>query len=146
MSDVLEGKCFCGSVKYELSGDVQVMGYCHCNSCREWSGDPVHAWSIWTEESVAIKEGAQLLGTYKKTPESLSHRQFCTACGGHLMIHHPELGVYDVLPGTVPSLDFAPAMHTNCIDAVMPLDDALPKYKDFPSEFEAFGGTGELMP
>ena len=30
MSTVHNGKCFCGSVEFELSGDPEFMGYCHC--------------------------------------------------------------------------------------------------------------------
>lgn len=146
MNNVHRGECMCGTIKYELAGDPQAMGYCHCESCRAWSGDPIHAWTIWAEDTVKITEGADALATFHKSPDSLSFRQFCRKCGGHLMIHHPALGVYDVFPGTVPALEFEPAIHINCIDAVMSLGDALPKYKDFPSEFEAFGGTGELMP
>ncbi len=145
MSTVHNGKCFCGSVEFELSGDPEFMGYCHCASCREWSGDPIHAVTIWRADTVKVTAGSEYVATFQKTPESLSHRQFCTQCGGHLMISHPVLGVYDVLPGVVPSVNFVPSLHINYAQAVLPINDDLPKYKDFPSEFSEFGGTGELM-
>ncbi len=34
------GSCFCGAVRLEVSGDPEAMGYCHCRSCRSWSGGP----------------------------------------------------------------------------------------------------------
>lgn len=86
------------------------------------------------------------MATFHKNPESLSHRRFCTKCGGHIMVYHPTLGVVDVLAGVVPDLDFVPTMHLNCVEAVVAINDELPKYKDFPSEFAEFGGSGELMP
>ena len=40
------GSCFCGSVRLEASGAPEAMGYCHCRSCRSWSGGPVNAFSL----------------------------------------------------------------------------------------------------
>lgn len=146
MSRVLKGACLCGAVEFELSGDADSMGYCHCSSCRVWSGDPIHAWTIWRDEQVRVTAGAECVTTFHKTPESLSYRRYCSKCAGHLMIHHPSLGVFDVFPGAVPELTFAPSMHLNYAEAVMPLKDGLPKYRNFPKELEVFGGDGELIP
>ena len=146
MSNKTVGACFCGEVKIELLGEPEAMGYCHCTSCRQWSGDPIHAWTIWPINNVRVVAGESKLGTFQKTPDSLSHRQFCQQCGGYLMIHHPDLGVYDVFPGVLSDFVFEPAIHINCAEWVMESKDELPKFKDFPAEFEAFGGSGELMP
>jgi hypothetical protein len=40
------GNCFCGAVKLEVTGSPEAMGYCHCSSCRSWSGGPVNAFSL----------------------------------------------------------------------------------------------------
>jgi hypothetical protein len=32
-----EGSCFCGAVKLKVRGDPAGMGYCHCDSCRQYS-------------------------------------------------------------------------------------------------------------
>jgi hypothetical protein len=34
------GRCFCGAVEVAVSGTPEAMGYCHCRSCRSWSGAP----------------------------------------------------------------------------------------------------------
>src|ERR1700688_4054085 len=52
------GSCFCGAVKLEVTGSPEAMGYCHCNSCRSWSGGPVNAFSLWKTDAVQIKSGA----------------------------------------------------------------------------------------
>ena len=146
MTTKTQGECFCGTVKIELTGSTDVMGFCHCTSCRQWSGDPIHAWTIWPEAQVEVTSGESAISSFHKTPESLSHRKFCKECGGHLMIHHPELGVYDVFPGILKDYSFEPGIHINCQEWVAAATDDLPKYKDFPPEYEIFGGTGELMP
>lgn len=104
------GSCFCGTVKLEVTGSPEAMGYCHCVSCRTWSCGPVNAFSLWRPEAVEIKSGTDQIATFQKTP--LSERQYCKTCGGHLMNRHPTLGLVDVFASTIPSLPFAPGVHT----------------------------------
>ena len=134
------GGCFCGLVQLEVSGEPEGMGYCHCQSCRSWSGGPVNAFTLWKPENVRITAGEERIKTYQKT--SFSQRQSCERCGGHLMNRHPSLGLIDVFAATLPTLEFKPGVHINYAKTVLPMCDGLPKLKDFPAEF---GGTGELM-
>ena len=136
----LTGKCFCGAVALEVSGSPEAMGYCHCSSCRSWSGGPVNAFSLWKPEAVRISAGAENVAMFQKS--KLSQRQYCTKCGGHLMNHHPLLGLVDVYAATIPSVQFRPGVHVNYAETVLPMSDGLPKLKDFPSEF---GGSGEMV-
>jgi hypothetical protein len=139
MPDTYAGECFCGAVKVEVTGAPEGMGYCHCRSCRSWSGGPVNAFSLWKPDAVKVTQGAESVATYQKTP--ISQRQYCTKCGGHLMTVHPTLGLVDVFAATLPTLAFAPGVHVNYAETVLPMKDGLPKFKDFPKEF---GGSGDI--
>lgn len=141
MADTYKGACFCGAVEIEVSGQPNAMGYCHCRSCRSWSGGPVNAFSLWNPEAVKITKGADRVATYNKT--DMSFRKFCSECGGHLMADHPPLKMVDVFAATIPGLAFSPVVHVNYQETVLPMRDGLPKLKDFPSEF---GGSGETLP
>ncbi len=134
------GACFCGAVQLEVEGSPEGMGYCHCSSCRSWSGGPVNAFSLWKPEAVRITAGKEHVATFQKTP--LSERKYCAKCGGHLMANHPPLGLIDVFAATLQDLNFAPGVHINYAESVLPMRDGLPKLKDFPAEF---GGSGETM-
>jgi hypothetical protein len=134
------GSCFCGTVQLEVVGEPEGMGYCHCRSCRAWSGGPVNAFSLWKPEAVRVTSGSDELATYQKT--AFSQRQYCAKCGGHLMTLHPTLGLIDVFAATLPTLAFVPGVHVNYADTVLPMRDGLPKLKDFPAEL---GGSGETM-
>lgn len=134
------GSCFCGAVRIEVTGEPEAMGYCHCASCRSWSGGPVNAFSLWRPETVRVTAGAENIATFEKTP--LSQRQYCAKCGGHLMANHPPLGLIDVFAATLPTLDFAPGVHINYAETVLPMRDGITKLKDFPTQF---GGSGETM-
>ncbi|MGB8749808.1 MAG: GFA family protein [Pseudolabrys sp.] len=89
-----KGTCFCGAVEIEVAGAPVEMGYCHCNSCRAYSGSPVNAYILWKAEDVTVAKGKEFVGRFNKT--EMSDRQFCTRCGGHIMTHHPTFGLTDV--------------------------------------------------
>jgi hypothetical protein len=141
MSDkTYQGRCFCGAVELTATGEPAAMGYCHCSSCRSWSAGPVNAFSLWKPEQVKVTKGADHVLTFNKTPGST--RQWCKACGGHLMTDHPGFGLIDVYAATLPDLEFKPGLHVNYGEAVLPMKDGLPKQKDFPAEL---GGSGTLI-
>jgi hypothetical protein len=134
------GSCFCGAVDFEVNGSPEAMGYCHCRSCRSWSGGPVNAFSLWKPEAVRMKSGSEHVATFQKAP--MSQRKYCAKCGGHLMNNHPTFGLVDVFAATIPALAFTPGVHVNYAETVLPMRDGLPKLRDFPAEF---GGSGETL-
>ena len=143
MNASYKGTCFCGAVRVEVSGEPLAMAYCHCQSCRSWSGSPVHASTMWKTDAVKVTAGSEHVATFHKTSQSISHRQYCAKCSGHLMIRHPTMGMIDVFAATLPTLKFTPSLHVNYAETVLPRNDGLPKFRDFPSDF---GGSGEQVP
>ncbi len=141
MTSTYRGACFCGAIAIEATGAPIEMGYCHCTSCRSYSGGPVNAFTLWQEANVKVIKGAEFLGRFNKT--AMSHRRFCTKCGGHVMVDHPSLGLIDVHASTIPTMAFKPSVHLNYAETVLPMKDGLPKLRDFPA---AIGGSGEAMP
>jgi len=141
MADMHAGTCFCGSVAIAVTGVPVEMGYCHCDSCRSYSGAPVSAFILWKADDVTITRGAELIGRFNKT--AMSDRLFCTRCGGHVMVHHPGFGLTHVYPAIIPTVAFTPTVHLNYAEAVLPIRDGLPKLKDFPA---AAGGSGATVP
>ena len=135
------GRCFCGAVEIEVSGAPAAMGYCHCNSCREWSAGPVNAFTLWGRDKVRITSGAKNIGSFSKSPQS--ERKWCLTCGGHILTDHPSWGLTDVYAAILPQLAFKPALHVHYQEAVVRLRDGLPKQADMPAEM---GGSGRLLP
>ena len=135
------GSCFCGAVEVRAEGEPLGMGFCHCRSCRSWSGGPVNAFTLWPPAAVTVTKGADQVTSFQKT--EVSDRTYCAKCGGHLMTRHPTLGVVDIFSATLPDLAFAPGLHINYAETVLPMKDGLPKFRDFPTDF---GGSGETLP
>ena len=134
------GKCFCGVVEVVATGEPLTMGYCHCTSCRQWSGSPVNAFTIWVPEAVRITKGVESVGSFRKTKKTV--RQWCQACGGHLLTEHPLWLVTEVPAALLPDLPFRPALHLHYAETVLRIRDGFPKQRDIRTEL---GGSGELL-
>jgi len=136
-----KGRCFCGAVELKVAGKPEATGYCHCTSCRSWSAGPVNAFTLWQPSALTITKGADQIGAYNKTENSI--RKFCKKCGGHLFTDHPPFKLVDVYAATIPEFPFSPMLHVNYGETVLRMKDGLPKQKDFPKEM---GGSGTLLP
>lgn len=134
------GNCFCGAVRFTVTGEPAGMGYCHCSSCRTWSAAPVNAFTLWQPDAMRITQGADKIGTHNRTPNS--SRKWCRACGGHLFTDHPAMSLVDVYAAAIPGFPFKPGVHVHYQEAVLRIRDGLPKLKDLPKEM---GGSGEAM-
>jgi len=134
------GKCFCGTVQFTVSGDPAGMGYCHCESCRKWSAGPVNAFTLWKPDSFRVTRGADKIGTYNKTPHS--YRKWCTQCGGHVFTDHPGMGLIDVYAAVIDDFPYEPGIHVHYQETKLRMKDGLPKMNDLPKEM---GGSGVAL-
>lgn len=135
------GSCFCGTVRFSVTGEPAAAGYCHCESCRHWSAGPVNAFTLWNPDAVRITAGADRIGSYAKT--EASHRKWCTECGGHVFTEHPGMNLTDVYAAVIPDFPFKPGVHVNYQESVLRIHDGIEKQKDLPG---AMGGSGEVLP
>lgn len=139
--------CFCGAVECALSGSPEVMAYCHCDSCRHWSGGQVNAFTLWQPDNFEIIKGADKVASFDKIAAQngktgTSIRKWCKVCGGHVFIEHPAIGVVDVPAALIQEFDFSPEFHVHYQEAVQRIADGLPKFKDLPAQA---GGSGEQI-
>ena len=148
MEQTYKGRCFCGAVHFNVTGEPALMAYCHCDSCRHWSAGPVNAFTLWSPDSFKVTQGEDNIGAFDKTAATsneagMSNRKWCKTCGGHVFIDHPGMGLVDIPAALLEGFAFNPAFHVNYQESVHPMPDGLPKFKDLP---EAAGGSGEEIP
>lgn len=82
----IQGGCFCGEVRYDLTGDVLVNGACCCNSCQVLTGgaeNPTVA--IWAKD---IAWTAAEPASFQKSPTGAT-RRFCAKCGTQITAQVP---------------------------------------------------------
>ena len=103
MSERHEGGCFCGAVRYAISGPYTYQGNCHCHDCQRAVGAGVVSWVGSTYENFAVTKGEI---TFCETSPGVQ-RGFCGRCGTSLTFGGEgwnEIGV------TAASLDEADAV------------------------------------
>ena len=77
---MIEGGCFCGAVRYRMSGSPQSSAICHCESCRRASGAPSVAWVTVEREHFELLRGTPAV--HASSPGVV--RGFCGRCGSAL--------------------------------------------------------------
>jgi hypothetical protein len=131
--DLREGGCFCGKVRYRVSGMPQTSAICHCASCRRASGAQSVAWVTFPYRDFSFISGNPV--EYHSSTEVI--RTFCGVCGTSLTYRHG--GDPDSIDVTVASLDdpdeFPPARHIWLEDKVgwETVNDGLPVFERFSS-------------
>ena len=78
MSDsAFSGRCFCGQVRYELTGKPIFACHCHCESCRRAAGAAFVTWVSFARDSLALTSGT--ITEYRSSPGV--RRGHCAVCG-----------------------------------------------------------------
>jgi hypothetical protein len=80
------GRCLCGAVTFELSGDLIATAVCHCSHCQRQSGGAFSV-NLIAHESQLTVNGE--LKTYEETGENNDNvyvrRKFCPSCGSPIV-------------------------------------------------------------
>ena len=108
----VQGRCYCGAVRYEVEGEPMLRGQCHCRECQYISGGGVNYVFAMPEAGLSYTKGkpASFQRSDLETPVT---REFCSACGTHLMSRAPGLeGMVMIKVGTLddPSVFGSPQM------------------------------------
>ena len=75
------GACACGAVRYEVTGELTKVTYCHCSKCRRWHGH-VGAYTAVERAGFRLVE-ERGLEWYAASPTV--RRGFCGECGSSLL-------------------------------------------------------------
>jgi hypothetical protein len=69
----------CEAVRYEISGALGPLGYCHCSQCRRASGSAFGANADAAKREFRFTSGAELIREFESSPDTF--RAFCSRCG-----------------------------------------------------------------
>jgi hypothetical protein len=105
--------CLCGGVRWEITGGLGPVVFCHCSMCRKASGSAFACNASVADEDFHLRAGAELVQAYESSPGKFRH--FCRTCGSPLWGTDPQmpgwkrirLGSFDGDPGVRPSYHFA---------------------------------------
>ena len=126
------GSCFCGAVKFIVTGEPAAMGYCRCEASCRWAAEAVNAFALWKPESLRITQGANNIGSYNKTEHSA--RKWCKSCGGHLFTDHPHWQLTDVYAGVIEEFPYQAGERVDCREDLLNVRDESSTRKRWPVE------------
>ncbi len=75
----ISGECFCGEVKYSITGQLRDARSCHCSRCRKAFSAQASAYALVNPEEFKWISGEELLTLYSTNYGY--GLQFCSKCG-----------------------------------------------------------------
>ena|SRR5690554_504386 len=75
----MQGECLCGSVKFEIDGEIRNLYQCHCSLCRKATGSTANAATFVDGKSFRWVSGENEISSYAKPSGFRS--DFCAVCG-----------------------------------------------------------------
>ena len=78
---MIRGSCLCGGVRYEISGDLHDMHFCHCGMCRKAHGAAFATYAGLAPRDLRFTQGEELIGRYQSSDSA--QRTFCRRCGSN---------------------------------------------------------------
>ena len=82
MSEVHEGGCLCGAVRYRVRGDPAVGLVCHCRFCQHRTGSAFAVIGYFNEGDVEFLKGKLSLREHRSDESGRWLRmEFCPSCG-----------------------------------------------------------------
>ena len=131
-----EGRCLCGTVRFEIDGPFSSMLHCHCSMCRKHHGTAFVTWAAAPLSGYRLLAGADSVVRYPSSPGL--HRSFCRHCGSVVPEPHEAIGLVVAPAGNLDGdLGIEPQMHmfTGSKAAWYEITDGLPQHEEYPPQF-----------
>lgn len=84
----MDGGCYCGAIRYEITGDAAFKGECHCRECQYISGGGPNVIMGVPEAHFKYVKGEPARFTREDIDNAVT-REFCGTCGTPLGTRSP---------------------------------------------------------
>jgi hypothetical protein len=126
---MLNGRCFCGVVRVNASGEPFQVSWCHCRDCRRQTGAPAVVWAGFRLDQVALHGEPKR----RRSSEHIT-RSFCSECGTPMTYEDERLaGEIYIHAGLFDEADrLVPDRHAYVTSKLfwLHLEDGLAKFED----------------
>ena len=85
----ITGGCYCGALRFAISGDIPMRGLCLCQTCQKISGGAGNLFVGVEASAFRYTQGEP----HRFTREGSGHtptREFCGKCGVHIAARSPK--------------------------------------------------------
>lgn len=129
MSEVHEGGCLCGAVRWRATSSPKNVNHCHCEMCRRAGGSAFATWATFAMTDFSYTKGTP---TWRQS-SAIARRAFCVSCGSALHWQHVQhRDSIDVTVGTADQPDrLLPKEHlwTEGQISWLHINDGLPRHR-----------------
>ena len=81
--NIYKGGCLCGKVRFEITGDIKNIVYCHCSRCRKAQGSAFATNGNVDVDKFKLISGEDEMTGYESTPGQTKY--FCRCCGSPII-------------------------------------------------------------
>ena len=97
---MINGRCECGRVAYEVDAEILEFSHCHCSQCRRLHGAAYATFAAVARDKFRYVSGEADIKVYASS--DANDRMFCSECGSNIFVDaKPEPDVLYVCMGTV---------------------------------------------
>ncbi|MBF9030879.1 hypothetical protein HKCCE3408_10790 [Rhodobacterales bacterium HKCCE3408] len=132
-----EGGCYCGAIRFRITGAPQMKGQCFCRPCQYIAGGGPNYFMVYAPEAFEYTQGTPSSFTRSdlKNPRT---REFCPTCGTPLVTIRPGGAAIVVKAGTLddPAGVYggpAVAIHCASIQPFHLIAEGVPRYEGLPT-------------
>jgi hypothetical protein len=87
MSEIHQGGCLCGTVRYQTVGRPERTTICHCTFCQRLTGSAFLVEPVFSTSQVQIERGSAATYDHRSAAHGRTlHVHFCPKCGTHLSL------------------------------------------------------------
>jgi hypothetical protein len=137
---MVTGSCFCGTVRYEVSGPFESMVNCHCSMCRKHHGAGFATYVSAPLERFRWVSGEDKLIQYQSSQDGV--RNSCGLCGSTVPMTAPKFSRVFLPAGPLEGeLGISPGAHI-FVGSKAPwytITDDLPQHDEYPPEYGVSG-------
>jgi hypothetical protein len=95
----IQGRCYCGALRYKAEGEPLFRGQCHCRECQYVSGGSVNVTMGMPDTGFSYTQGSP--AQFKRSDlENGVVREFCGECGTHILARPPGMPAVLLKVGT----------------------------------------------
>lgn len=81
---MITGRCECGSVQYQVDGEINDFSHCHCSQCRRLHGAAFASYGGVVRSEFSYLSGQPDLTSYASSDDHT--RVFCRICGSNILV------------------------------------------------------------
>ena len=131
------GGCYCGKVRFEVSGPAVMKAQCHCRPCQYITGGGPNFFMMVPETAYTFTQGT--VSQFERDDiDNPRLREFCPTCGTHLTTRIRDRGLVVVKIGTLddPATAFGRpkvAIHCKNLPDYHLIPEGLPAFAELPT-------------